>query len=145
MTFEKSDEAIVPTKSVKMWVTPFEPMEERAEAKGSSAVRNAHPTPSGPVAPTQMQRIRQRALRTSSGARAYIQSNTPPIRAWMDAVFGHPLTKDRFLYASDPRWEPGAGNPLAGFCPGGGSKGPSLPERLVGEQTSLRDLRCCPP
>ena len=28
----------------------------------------------------------------------------------------------------DPRWEPGAGNPLAGFCPGGGPKGPSLPE-----------------
>ena len=27
----------------------------------------------------------------------------------------------------DPRWEPGAGNPLAGFCPGGGPKGPSLP------------------
>jgi hypothetical protein len=26
-----------------------------------------------------------------------------------------------------PRWEPGAGNPLAGFCPGGGPKGPSLP------------------
>ena len=27
----------------------------------------------------------------------------------------------------DRRWEPGAGNPLAGFCPGGGPKGPSLP------------------
>lgn len=27
----------------------------------------------------------------------------------------------------DPRWEPGAGNPLAGFCAGGGPKGPSLP------------------
>src|SRR5512142_1511240 len=32
----------------------------------------------------------------------------------------------------DPRWEPGAGNPHAGFCPGGGSKGPSLPERDLG-------------
>jgi len=31
----------------------------------------------------------------------------------------------------DPRWEPGAGNPLAGFCPGGGPKGPSLPERFA--------------
>src|SRR5205085_12408390 len=30
----------------------------------------------------------------------------------------------------DPRWEPGAGNPLAGLCPGGGPKGPSLPEPL---------------
>ena len=133
MTFEKSDEAIVPTKSVKMRVTPFEPMEERAEAKGSSAVRNAPPTPSGPGTPTQMQRIRQRALRTSSGAPAYIQSNTPPIRAWMDADFRHQVTTDRFLYASDPRWEPGAGNLLAGFCPGGGSKGPSLPERWARE------------
>ena len=28
-----------------------------------------------------------------------------------------------------PRWEPGAGNPLAGFCPGGRPKGRSLPER----------------
>ena len=27
----------------------------------------------------------------------------------------------------DLRWEPGAGNPHAGFCPGGGPKGPSLP------------------
>jgi len=27
----------------------------------------------------------------------------------------------------DRRWEPSAGNLLAGFCPGGGSKGPSLP------------------
>jgi len=30
-------------------------------------------------------------------------------------------------YAAYPRWEPGAGNPLAGICPGGGPKGPSLP------------------
>lgn len=30
----------------------------------------------------------------------------------------------------DPRWEPGTGEPSAGFCPGGGSKGPSLPERV---------------
>jgi hypothetical protein len=26
----------------------------------------------------------------------------------------------------DPRWEPGAGNPLAGFCPGGGPSRPQL-------------------
>ena len=31
----------------------------------------------------------------------------------------------------DPRWEPGAGNLHAGFCPGGGPKGPSLPGRRV--------------
>jgi hypothetical protein len=32
--------------------------------------------------------------------------------------------------AVDLRWEPGAGNPPAGFCPGGRPKGRSLPERL---------------
>ena len=37
----------------------------------------------------------------------------------------------------DPRWEPGAGNPLAGFCPGGGPKGPSLPERQEGQSQSF--------
>ena len=31
------------------------------------------------------------------------------------------------LVPVDPRWEPGAGNPLAGFCPGGPPKGGSLP------------------
>ena len=31
----------------------------------------------------------------------------------------------------DQRWEPGAGDPLAGFCPGGGPKGPSLPGLVV--------------
>ena len=31
--------------------------------------------------------------------------------------------------SGDPRWEPGAGSPLAGFCPRGGPKGPSLPEQ----------------
>jgi len=29
--------------------------------------------------------------------------------------------------SADPRWKPGAGNPHAGICPGGGPKGPSLP------------------
>nr|AYM54369.1 hypothetical protein [Sorangium cellulosum] len=28
--------------------------------------------------------------------------------------------------SADPRWEPGAGNPLAGFCPGGGPDGPKV-------------------
>src|SRR5262249_16565075 len=29
----------------------------------------------------------------------------------------------------DPRWEPGAGNPLAGLCPGGGPSGPQVGQR----------------
>ena len=33
-TSQKSDEAVVPGKSAKTWVTPVESMEERAEAKG---------------------------------------------------------------------------------------------------------------
>ncbi len=61
MTFEKSDEAVVPAKSTKMRVTPFESMEGRAEAKGYSAARNASSTPSEQDAPTALQRIQQRA------------------------------------------------------------------------------------
>ena len=38
----------------------------------------------------------------------------------------HPLPTVRF-YSVDRRREPGAGNPHAGFCTGGGPKGPSLP------------------
>jgi len=38
----------------------------------------------------------------------------------------HPWPEKR---SADPRWKPSAGNPLAGFCPGGGPKGPSLPEQ----------------
>jgi len=131
VTSEKSDAAVVPAKSAKMRVTPFESMEGRAKAKGSSAVRNARSTPSELRAPTQMQRIRQRAIRRSSAARVDIQSSTPPIIAWMDTAVRAPDDEGQAPYASDPRWEPGAGNPLAGFCPGGGSKGPSLPERLA--------------
>ena len=61
VAFEKSDEAIVPEKSAKMWVTPFESMEERAEAEGNSAARNAPSTQSEISAATDMQWIRQRA------------------------------------------------------------------------------------
>lgn len=43
---EKSDEAVVPEKSAKRRVTPFESMEGRAEAKGNSAARNASSTQS---------------------------------------------------------------------------------------------------
>ncbi|MBK8256218.1 MAG: group II intron reverse transcriptase/maturase [Polyangiaceae bacterium] len=62
MTFEKSDEAIVPAKSAKMRVMPFESMEGKAEAKGNSAARNASSTPSEQDAPTALQRIQKRAI-----------------------------------------------------------------------------------
>ena len=129
VAFEKSDEAVVPEKSAKMRVTPFESMEGRAEAKGSSVARNARSTPSELRAPTQMQRIRQRAIQSSSGARVDIQSFTPPIIVWMATAVRAPGDEGQALYASDPRWEPCAGNPPAGLCPGGGPKGPSLPGR----------------
>ena len=58
---EKSDEAIVPGKSTKMRVTPFESMEGRAEAEGNSAARNASSTQSEQDAATTLQRIRDRA------------------------------------------------------------------------------------
>jgi len=63
VAFEKSDEAIVPGKSTKTWVTPVEWMEGRAEATGISAARNAPPTQSGNSAPTDLRRIGQRARR----------------------------------------------------------------------------------
>jgi group II intron reverse transcriptase/maturase len=58
---EESDEGIVPKKSAKTWVTPVESMEERPEAKGNAAARNASPTQRGIDAPTSLQRIGQRA------------------------------------------------------------------------------------
>ena len=100
---QKSDEAVVPKKLAKTRVTPVESVEGRAEAKGKSTARNASPTQGGKDALTHLQWIGKRAL-------------------------GLPSVS----LAVDPRWEPGAGNPLAGFCPGGGPKGPSLPERLGG-------------
>jgi hypothetical protein len=129
VAFEKSDEAIVPEKSTKMWVTPFESMEGRAEAKGSSAARNARSTQSEPRAATQTQRIRQGAPRTPvscSMRPSRCHHRTAP--SWTDAAVRAGPGSLPFPYASDPRWEPGAGNPLAGFCPGGGPKGPSLPD-----------------
>ena len=60
--FEESDEAVVPKKPVKTRVTPVEQVEGRAEAKGKSAARNAHPTQGGTSATTYLQRIGQRAI-----------------------------------------------------------------------------------
>ena len=67
VNFERSDEAIVPEKSAKTWVTPVELMEGRAEAKGQSVARNAPSTQSGTSAPTILQRIRQRITSRPEG------------------------------------------------------------------------------
>ena len=144
VAFEKSDEAIVPEKSAKMRVTTFESMEGRAEAEGSSAARNARSTQSELRAPTQTQRIRQGAPRTP------VSCSMRPSRchhrsapSWTDAAVRAGAGSRPSLYASDPRWEPGAGNPLAGFCPGGGSKGPSLPERPTKRNMNDCNIRLC--
>ena len=49
------------------------------------------------------------------------------------------LGRTRASQPVDPRWEPGAGNPPAGFCPGGGPKGPSLPGPKVAIPAGDRD------
>ena len=58
---EESDAVVVPEKSAKTRVTPVESMEERAAAKGKSAVRNASSTQRETDALTSLQRIGQRA------------------------------------------------------------------------------------
>ena len=60
--------------------------------------------------------------RTASRIRAALPTSASP----------HPssLAQRHASLSVDPRWEPGAGNPLAGFCPGGGPKGPSLPGQV---------------
>lgn len=64
---EESDEVIVPKKSAKMRVTPFESMEGRTEAEGKSASRNALPTQGGEGALTYLERIGQRARKDKEG------------------------------------------------------------------------------
>jgi hypothetical protein len=58
---EESDAGMVPEKSAKTRVTPVESMEERAAAKGKSASGNALRAQDRQGAPTQVERIGQRA------------------------------------------------------------------------------------
>lgn len=58
---EESDGVVVPEKLTKTRVTPVEPVEGRATAKGKSAVRNAPPAQDGQGALTALQRIGERA------------------------------------------------------------------------------------
>jgi len=58
---EKSDEVVVPEKSMKTRVTPVELTEGRTEAEGKSVARNASSTQREPDALTYLQRIGERA------------------------------------------------------------------------------------
>ncbi|HTQ09310.1 MAG TPA: group II intron reverse transcriptase/maturase [Fimbriimonadaceae bacterium] len=58
---EESDAVVVPEKPTKTRVTPVEPVEGRAAAKGKSAARNASPAQDGQDALTFLQRIGRRA------------------------------------------------------------------------------------
>jgi RNA-directed DNA polymerase len=58
---EESDAVVVPEKLTKTRVTPVEPVEGRAAAKGKSAARNAPPAQDGQGALTALQRIGERA------------------------------------------------------------------------------------
>jgi hypothetical protein len=67
---EESDADIVPKKSVKTRVTPVEPMEGRPAAKGKSVLRNAPRAQDRVGAPTQVERIGERAKEKPSLRRA---------------------------------------------------------------------------
>ena len=62
-TSEESDEPIVPLKSAKTRVTPVESMEERGEAKGKLAPRNAHRTQGRVGATTNLERVGRKATK----------------------------------------------------------------------------------
>ena len=58
---EESDASVVPEKPAKTWVTPVESVEGRVAAKGKSASRNALWTQGQQSAPTDLERIGERA------------------------------------------------------------------------------------
>lgn len=62
-TPEESDEPIVPMKSAKARVTPVESMEERGEAKGKLAPRNALRTQGRAGASTNLERVGRKATK----------------------------------------------------------------------------------
>ena len=120
-SFEVSDAPIVPTceKSANAEVTPAESMEGRGAAKGSSVARDAPSTQGETSADTKMQRTRQ-GVPCVVGRRSMQTSKRVHRRSgWLRQLERRSIRRST-PYALDPRWEPGAGNPLAGFCPGGG-------------------------
>lgn len=125
--FEESDAGVVPEKSAKTWATPVESMEGRPKAEGKLVQRNASRTLSREDARTHLERVGPQEEEGGGTTTGRLTTDGP--RSSCASV--------------DPRWEPGAGNPLAGLCPGGGpsrpmkvSEGPSLPG--PGEQRTLR-------
>ena len=88
------------------------PVLRRADEQPSAAVvPRARPPELARPAPTA-ESTRAMGRRSAGGFRQALSSSAsedPPSLA---------LSSSRC--AVDPRWEPGAGNPLAGFCPGGG-------------------------
>ena len=71
-----------------------------------------------------LQRRSQRGRWTWDKRLRFDQRFPPP-----EAVDPSSLARATLRWPVDPRWEPGAGNPHAGLCPGGRPKGRSLPER----------------
>ena len=49
-------------------------------------------------------------------------------------------TARRAVSRDDPRWEPSAVVPLAGFCAGGGEQSPSLPRRVSQRSSAGSDI-----
>jgi hypothetical protein len=84
------------------------------------------PTPGG-ARPREAQSLRSagRSARRSVGGR----DDGPGDRAPKTKQSPEPTRSSPAEGPVDLSWEPRAGNPLAGFCPGGGPKGPSLPGR----------------
>jgi hypothetical protein len=116
--FEESDAGVVPEKSAKTWVTPVEPMEERPKAKGKLVQRNASRTLGRQDATTHLERVGPQEEEGGGTTTGRLTTDGP--RSTCASV--------------DPRWEPGAGNPLAGLCPGGG---PSRPSRSGGRRRAV--------
>src|SRR5689334_4100086 len=86
-------------------------------------LRGAHKLPG--VASVSGTRARELAPPASAEepARALVPMATNGVRAAVPPPTApHPssLAGSTASQSVDPRWEPGAGNPLAGFCPGGG-------------------------
>ena len=80
-------------------------------SRGALVVPRARPAGLAPPAPAP-EPTRPMELRTTRGA----SRSASRSRCRRSSSLALPPPR----CAVDPRWEPGAGNPLAGFCPGGG-------------------------
>ena len=105
--FESSDEAIVPGKSAKMRVTPFESMEGRAEAEGNSVARNA--PSNAPIAAWRMRALSLSPASASAASSAASRATVAP-RALVGGLRGSLVQ----AWSTSPpaRVAPRAGGPL---------------------------------